>query len=116
MSDESPIDELPYRDWQMDRECDKPFARVVPRVKWDFFAARLRPLAEECADVVREGLFAGVIHSFHYQRAKGWMGKLLRDVLRAADYRCLSADEVLKQAFADAAVGPAFVIYHYVGH
>jgi hypothetical protein len=116
MAAETPIDELPYRDWQMERVCDKQFARVVPPVKWDFFAARLRPLADDCAEEVRERLFAGVMHPFHYHRAKGWMGKIFREVLRAADYRDLTADEMLKQAFGDAAVEPAFVIYHWVGH
>jgi hypothetical protein len=75
--------------------------------KWDFFAARLRPLADDSAFVVRERLFAGVMHPFHYQRARGWMGEIFREVLGAPDYRGLTADEALKQAFADAAMGPA---------
>lgn len=115
MSDETPFNDLPFRDWQMDRVCDQQFARVVPKVNWDFFVARLRPLADEFAEVVRERLFAGVLHPFHYQRAKGWMGKIFREMLAAADYRGLTAEEALKQAFANSAVGPAFVIYHYVG-
>jgi hypothetical protein len=44
MPDESPGDDLRYRDWQLERACDKQFTFVVPPVKWDFFAARLRPL------------------------------------------------------------------------
>jgi hypothetical protein len=116
MSDEPPGDDLPYRDWQLERACDKQFTYVVPPVKWDFFAARLRPLADDCATAVAERLFTGVIHPFHYQRAKGWMGKIFRAVRAAPDYGRLTADEALKEAFAEAGVGPAFVIYHLVGH
>ena len=90
--------------------------RVVPRVQWDFFAARLRPLANACALAVREQLFAGVIHPFHYKRAKGWMAIVFKAVLAVPDYGRLTADEMLNEAFADAGVGPAFVVYHYVGH
>jgi hypothetical protein len=115
MSDEAPADDLPYRDWQLERACDKQFTRVVPPVKWDFFAARLRPLADGCAIAVRERLFAGVIHPFHYQGAKGWMGKIFRAMRAAPDYGGLTAEEALSHAFAGAGVGPAFVVYHYVG-
>jgi hypothetical protein len=115
MSDETPMDDLQYRDWQLERACDQQFARVVPPVKWDFFAARLRPLADECASALRERLFAGVVHPFHYQRAKGWMGKIFRSVRAVPDYRRLTADEALTAAFVGIGVGPAFVIYHYVG-
>ena len=115
MSDEPSTDDIPYRDWQLERACDQQFTRVVPQVQWDFFAARLRPLADDCATSVRERLFAGVVHPFHYQRAKGWMGKIFRAVRAAPDYRGLTADEAMREAFAGAGTGPAFVIYHYVG-
>jgi hypothetical protein len=115
MSDPS-ADELPYRDWQLERECDKQFTRVVPAVKWDFFAARLRPLAVECAIALWERLFAGVIHPFHYQRAKGWMGKIFRGVRAPADYRGLTAEEATTEAFARADLGRMYVVYHWAGH
>jgi hypothetical protein len=47
MSDEPTADDLPYRDWQLDRACDKQFMRVVPPFKWDFFTTRLRPLKKK---------------------------------------------------------------------
>jgi hypothetical protein len=115
MSDESPAADLRYRDWQLERPGDKQFTFVVPPVKWDFFAARLRPLADDFATAVRERLFAGVIHPFHYQRARGWMRRIFRDVRAFPDYRGLTADEALAQAFAIDAVGPALVAYHIVG-
>jgi hypothetical protein len=116
VSDEPPGDDLPYRDWQLERVSDKQFTFVVPPVKWDFFTARLRPLADDCATAVTETLFTGVTCPFHYQRAKGWMGKIFQ-AMRAAtpDDRRRTADEALKEAFAKAGVGPAFVIYHLVG-
>jgi hypothetical protein len=114
MSDESPGDDLQYRDWQLERACDKQFTRVVPAVQWDFFAARLRPLQDDCATAVRKRLFAGVIHPFHPGRAKGWMGIMFRAARATPVYRRRTADEALKEAFAEAGVGPAFVVYHLV--
>lgn len=115
MSDDSSANDITYRDWQLERACDNQFARVVPRVKWDFFAARLRPLADDCAIAVRERLFAGVLHPFHYQRAKGWMGKIFREVRAVPNYRGLTADEALADVFAGAGVGPAFMVYNFSG-
>ena len=54
MSDRSPADDLAYRDWDMERPCDRHFVHLVPAVKWDFFTTRLRPLADDCAIAVRD--------------------------------------------------------------
>ena len=55
-------------------------------MKWDFFARKLRPLADDCAARVREGLFAGVVRPFHYVKAKGWMRDIFRTVLSAPEW------------------------------
>jgi len=116
MSDGPHAADLTFRDWQLERECDQQFARVVPPVKWDYFAGRLRPLADECATAVRERLFAGVVRPFHYQLAKGWMGKVFRAMRAPPDYRGLRADEALAEAFGATGVGPAYAVYHYAGN
>lgn len=117
MSDQQSAADLPFREWQFDRAGDRDFARVIPAVKWNFFAERLRPLADDCATRVQEQLYVGVIHPFHYKLAKGWMGKIFRTVLSAPKWhdRGLSGEEALAEAFGPTDPGPAFVVYHVVG-
>jgi uncharacterized membrane protein YGL010W len=106
---------LSFRDWQLERECDQQFARVVPPVKWDYFAKRLRPLTDDLAATLREQLFAGVVHPFNFKLAVGWMGKIFRTVRAVPDYRGLTADKALAEAFGAADLGPVFAVYHFIG-
>ncbi|MBY0457679.1 MAG: hypothetical protein K2V38_10100, partial [Gemmataceae bacterium] len=54
--------------------------RAVEPVKWDLFAARVRPLNEPAAVRLWEALFAGVGRPFHPELAHGWMGRIFRRV------------------------------------
>ena len=60
MLDRPHVTELQFREWQHDRWGDLVFKARIPAVKWDCFAQKLRPLADDCAARVRERLFAGV--------------------------------------------------------
>jgi hypothetical protein len=66
------------REWDPARFADGQFALRVPAVKWAYFAARMRPLADGPAAEVWGRLFAGVGRPFHYERAAGWMGRVFR--------------------------------------
>jgi len=109
--------EIQFREWQPDRPGDNNFTHVVPSVKWHFFARKLRPLADDCAAQVCRGLFAGVAHPFHYQRARGWMRKVFGTVRSAPDWmeRGLSLEAALAEAFGPGDPGTAYVVCGWVG-
>lgn len=105
---------LVYREWQKERLSDQRFYRKIPAEKWESFTSRLRPLEDHCSSLIWERLFAGVIHPFHYERARGWMGKLFKTVRSAPDYRGLTAEAALKKAFPETDVGMAFLIDDFI--
>ncbi|HEY2910888.1 MAG TPA: hypothetical protein VGI99_11620 [Gemmataceae bacterium] len=81
-------------------------------MKWDFFIQKLRPLATEQASRVCKALFAGVVHPFHYQKARGWMRDIFRNVRSSPDWTAkgLSSDAALANAFGPGDPGIAFVV------
>lgn len=106
--------ELRYREWDRDRPGDNCFRYVVPSVKWDFFTRKLRPLADDHAAEVAKRLFAGIVHPFHYEKARGWMRKIFEKVLLAPDWmeRGLSLEAALAEAFGPDP-GMTFVVSSY---
>jgi hypothetical protein len=117
MLDPPRVSELQFREWRPDHPGDQSFFRAVPAVKWDFFATKLRPLADDSAAQVRERPFAGVVRPFHYLKAKGWMGRIFRGVRSAPDWlvRGLPPDSALAEAFGPGDPGRAFVVPNWMG-
>lgn len=78
MMDERREPEGSTRAWHAELyDDDGQFARLVPEVKWSFFAGRVRPLNDVVAAVVWDTLFAGVSKPLG-ARPGGWVGKLFR--------------------------------------
>ena len=103
---------LQFRDWQPDRWRDQAFKARIPAAKWNFFAQKLKPLADDCAVGLRERLFVGVARPFAYKGAGGWMRPIFKTVLSAPDWllRGISQEAALTKAFGPRDPGRAFVV------
>src|SRR5690349_16724529 len=114
MNDAPRDDSLRTRDWEPTRYADSRFVRDVPTVKWDFFASRVRPLADDVAEKVWDALFAGVGHPFRFERAAGWMGRVFRRVTSApSDLRAgTTVKDGLREALGWADEEIVYLVFH----
>jgi len=105
--------ECSTRDWQPERFADGQFTRLVPKVKWEYFANRVRPLADTPAESVWSALFAGVARPFHYKLATGWMEQVFGRVRsKPSDVRAgQSVEESLTNTLGWGGEATAYLVY-----